>query len=140
MLASSYGRDFQKKILAREFQDMNVGAVMENYFAMELYSKGFPLYYYRNKKIGEIDFLIVRDGRPLPLKIKPGKSCFKHQALLNLFDLEPSIKEAYVFANTDIIRKNNITYLPLFCSMFLGDGNDDTKLPDLQCNEPPSFQ
>ncbi len=140
MLSSSYGREFQKKILAREFQDMNVGAVMENYFAMELYSKGFPLYYYSNKKIGEIDFLIVRDGRPVPLEIKSGGNRFKHQALLNLFDSEPSIKEAYVFANTDIVRKDRIIYLPLFCSMFLGDGNEDTKLPDLQCDEMPLLQ
>ncbi len=84
--------------------------------------------------------MIVRDGRPVPLEIKSGGNRFKHQALLNLFDSEPSIKEAYVFANTDIVRKDRIIYLPLFCSMFLGDGNEDTKLPDLQCDEMPLLQ
>ena len=72
--------NLQIKILNKE-KDINFGAVYENAIAEELPYNGFDLYYFKNNKLGEIDFLIENKGEVIPIKVKSGKNYKKTQCL-----------------------------------------------------------
>ena len=58
----------------QDIKSINLGTVYESVIAQELSAHGFKLYYYDNKKKGEVDFLIddQEDLKALPLEIKSG--------------------------------------------------------------------
>lgn len=119
LLASMYMNNIQVQILNKE-KSINFGSVYENVAAQQFNALGFDLYYYNNKKNGEIDFLLERNGEILPIEIKSGKDYNKHSALNNLLsNPDYSIKEAYVFQNENVNTKGKITYYPIYMLMFI---------------------
>ncbi|MCD8012134.1 MAG: AAA family ATPase [Lachnospiraceae bacterium] len=119
LLASMYAGDIQIRILNRE-QDINFGSVYENVAAQELKAHGFDLYYFNNKKQGEVDFLVERNGEVLPIEIKSGKDYARHAALNNLIANKAyNIKEAYVFHNGNVSTDGKIVYYPVYMMMFV---------------------
>lgn len=108
------------KVLNRE-KDINFGAIYENICAQLLTAHGFDrLYYYNNKRLGEVDFLVETDGAVLPIEIKSGKDYERHSALNNLLTLKQmEIDEALVFCNENLYRKEKIVYLPIYMLEFL---------------------
>lgn len=120
LLTSQYmDNNLQIKILNKE-NDINYGSIYENAIAEELISKGFELYYYKNKKIGEIDFLIENKGEVIPIEVKSGKDYQKHNALDNLVNSnEYNIKKAYILSNKNLSVKDNKIYLPIYMIMFI---------------------
>ena len=111
---------------------INLGAVYECVVAQELRAHGFDLFYYDNKKHGEVDFLIddVNHLTVLPIEVKSGKGYTVHSALNNLLAVaEYRIAEAFVLSNEQqVFVRGGITYLPVYDVMFLspadsaGDG------------------
>ena len=130
MLTTMYGKTTKAKILQKD-SGMNAGAVYENFAAQELKSRGYDLYYYTGKKYGELDFLIEQSGSSLPIEIKNGRNFKKHAALDHVMEEKEKygIKEAYVFADTNVSKEGNIVYLPLYMMMFLNE--DDVPFPDI---------
>ena len=63
------------KAVMDDVASINLGSVYEAVVAQELRAHGFNLYYYDNKKTGEVDYLIDDMERlsVLPLEIKSGK-------------------------------------------------------------------
>ena len=119
LLSAQYGDDIQLKILQHE-TTINFGSVYENVAAQELTAHGYPLYYYNSKKFGEIDFIIERDGKVLPVEIKSGKDYYRHNAMDNVLEVpEYAIDEGYVFCNGNIEVCGKITYYPIYMIMFL---------------------
>lgn len=119
LLASMYAGDIQIRILNQE-QDINFGSVYENIAAQELKAHGFDLYYFNNKKQGEVDFLVEREGEVIPIEIKSGKSYARHAALDHLTENKAyTIKEAYVFHNGNVSIDGKIIYYPIYMLMFL---------------------
>ena len=119
LLAAQYGGDIQLKILQHE-TTINFGSIYENVAAQELTAHGYPLYYYNSKKFGEIDFIIEKEGKVLPIEIKSGKDYYRHNAMdnvLNLSDYE--IAEGYVFCNGNVEVRDKITYFPIYMLMCL---------------------
>ncbi|MBP5466525.1 MAG: ATP-binding protein, partial [Clostridia bacterium] len=95
LLASMYmDNNLQIKILNKD-KDINFGAIYENAVAQELVSKGFDLYYYKNNKLGEIDFLIENKGEIIPFEVKFGKTYKRPNALDNLLVSDYNISTAY---------------------------------------------
>ena len=118
LLASMYmDNNLQIKILNKD-KDINFGSIYENAIAEELVSKGFDLYYYKNNKVGEIDFLIENKGVVIPLEIKSGKNYKRHNALDNLLVDNIDIPKAYIFSNNNIEVDGNKVYLPIYMIMF----------------------
>ncbi|MDY6002950.1 MAG: AAA family ATPase, partial [Bacilli bacterium] len=118
LLASMYmDNNLQIKILNKD-KDINFGSIYENAIAEELVSKGFDLYYYKNNKVGEIDFLIENKGVVIPLEIKSGKNYKRHNALDNLLVDSVDIPKAYIFSNNNIEVDGNKVYLPIYMIMF----------------------
>ena len=102
---------------------INLGSVYETAAACELKAHGHDLFYYDNRKKGEVDFL-VNDYESLsvvPLEIKSGKDYTIHAAL-NRFVTNPDyhVRRAYVFSNNREIAKDGITtYMPVYMVMFI---------------------
>lgn len=102
---------------------VNLGSVYENVVAQELKAHGFKLYYYDNKKNGEVAFLIdsVYLLSVLPIEVKSGKDYYIHTALNNLLKVdEYKISNGIVFSNEEKVYNNgNVIYMPIYYVMFL---------------------
>lgn len=102
---------------------INLGSVYETAAACELRAHGHDLFYYDNRKKGEVDFL-VNDYDSLsvvPLEIKSGKDYTIHAAL-SRFVSNPDyhVKKAYVFSNQrEITKEEKIVYMPIYLLMFI---------------------
>jgi len=85
-------------------------------------NNGFSLYYYDNKKAGEVDYLIddsINLSTTL-LEIKSGKDYKEHSALHRfLSNPDYRIKQAFILSNErNVYAENGITYLPVYYVMF----------------------
>lgn len=99
---------------------INLGSVLENAVAQQLKSNGFGLYYYDANKIGEVDF-VVQDGMNVDLiEVKSGNDYKKHKALDNIRKKDAWVfRDSYVLCKDNILREDNVTYLPWYLVMFL---------------------
>ena len=92
--------------------------------AQELIANGFALFYYSNKKMGELDFLIEIHGEVVPIEFKSGKDYKAHSALNSVINTRNyNINEAIVLSNFNVKVENNIHYLPIYMIMFISDNN-----------------
>lgn len=119
LLASGYSQGIQLKIISGD-DKLNYGAIFENYIAQELTACEHDLYYYNNKKRGELDFLIEYDGEVLPIEVKSGKDYKVHRALSNIMDCgEFNLNRALIFNNSNLKVEGKLTYAPIYMAMFL---------------------
>ncbi len=119
LLTTLYGKALKLKVVNQE-TDINKGAVYENVTAQELSAHGYSCYYYNNKKLGELDFVIEHDGEVLPIEVKRGKDYKKHSALAQVMRNENyRLSHAVVFSNSNVECNGKITYLPIYMLMFL---------------------
>ena len=119
LLASEYSQGIQLKIISGD-DKLNYGAIFENYIAQELTACEHDLYYYNNKKRGELDFLIEYDGEVLPIEVKSGKDYKVHRALSNIMDCgEFNLNKALIFNNSNLKVEGKLTYAPIYMAMFL---------------------
>jgi hypothetical protein len=119
LLASMYADGIQLKILKKE-KDINFGAIYENVVAQELTAHGFPLFYFQNKKQGEVDFTVEYQGNVLPIEVKSGKNYARHRALENILKNEQyQIREAIVLCNDNVQVNGEVFYCPVYMVGFL---------------------
>ncbi len=102
---------------------INLGSVYESVVASELSAHGHNLFYYDNKKNGEVDFLIddYDNLSVLPIEVKSGKDYKIHSAIEKfLANKDYSTKEGIVLSNNkDIYYEDGILYLPIYYIMFI---------------------
>ena len=131
LLTSEYGMATKNMLITKD-QSLNAGGIYENAVAQELVSKGFNLYYYNSNRLGELDFVIERDGKALPIDVKSGKDYTIHSAMTNcLNNTEYNMDEGIVLANCNVSKKDKITYLPVYMAMFLENDNSSAPLADI---------
>ena len=110
---------------------INLGAVYESIVAQELKAHGFNLFYYDNKKNGEVDYLIddVQNLSTIPLEVKSGKDYTEHSALDKFLSIpEYGIKQAFVLSNERrVFRDKGISYIPIYYIMFFKPEKDFDK-------------
>ncbi len=103
-------------------KSINLGSVYECVVASELIAHGHSLYYYDNRKHGEVDYLIddFDTLSTIPIEIKSGKDYTIHSALNGFVRNEDyHIQKAFVLSNERTIStKGKITYLPIYHIMF----------------------
>jgi hypothetical protein len=51
-----------------------LGGLTENYVACSLTSSGYELMYWESKGIAEVDFLIIKKGRVIPVEVKASRN------------------------------------------------------------------
>ena len=105
-----------------DIRSINLGSVYETVVAQELKAHGYNLYYYDNKKNGEVNYLIddADNLSNIPIEVKSGKDYTVHSALDKfLANDEYNIKKAYVLSNEQrVYTENGITYIPIYYIMF----------------------
>lgn len=119
LLAYQYAGGIQMEMLSGRV-NINYGAVYENFVAQELAAKGYPLYYFNSKKLGELDF-VIDDGNGviLPIEVKSGKEYYVHDALNNVLSVKNwSIPKAYVLCNDNVSTEGALTNFPIYMIMF----------------------
>lgn len=116
-----YGRNVMP--ILRDERSVNLGAVYESVVAQELKAHGHDLYYYDNKKLGEVDYLTDDQQRlsVLPIEVKSGKDYTVHSALDRFLSIEEyHVAECLVFSNERRVwHDHGITYLPIYHIMFV---------------------
>lgn len=114
LLVSSYNKALQKSIINNE-DDINYGAIYENAVAQLLVAHGFNLYYYNNKKRGEIDFVIEYNDDIFIMEVKSGKTYNRHRALSNVVGEKLNgIEKGCVFGNCNVHKVDSIQYYPIY--------------------------
>ena len=102
---------------------INLGSVYENVVAQELRAHGHKLFYYDNRKQGEVDYLVDDHSSmaPHPIEVKSGKDYTIHSALNNLMkNPDYHILSSTVISNErEVHQDGNITYMPVYFVMFM---------------------
>ena len=127
--------------ILEDIKSINLGTVYESAVAQELHAHGCPLFYYDNKKLGEVDFIIddYSNLSVLPIEVKSGKDYYVHSALDKFIsNKDYSVKDAIVLCNQREVKtdKDGVTYMPVYYSMFI-QGNNSTKDVILPLPEMP---
>lgn len=120
------------KAVMTDVASINLGSVYETVVAQELKAHGFNLYYYDNKKSGEVDYLIddMDNLSVLPIEIKSGKDYQVHSALDRFVQTkEYNIRQAFVLSNArEVETKDGITYLPIYYIACIAPSNGNEEL------------
>jgi len=121
LLTSTFMKETTLEILAKN-PNVNYGAIYENVVAQELHAAGFSPYYYKNKKRGELDFVIENvHGKVFPIEVKSGKDYKRHNALSNLLKTEEyGLEEGIVLCEDNVSKDGKVTYLPVYMAGFMG--------------------
>lgn len=102
---------------------VNLGALYETAVAGQLKALGHNLFYYDNRKNGEVDFLIDNYNTlsVLPIEVKSGRDYTIHSALSRFTSNEDyHAQEGIVLSNEQTIKTDGkITYLPIYFVIFL---------------------
>ena len=110
------------KAVMSDIKSINLGSVYETVVAQELKAHGYDLYYYDNKKNGEVDYLIddTDNLSNIPIEVKSGKDYSVHSALDKFVSNDDyNINKAYVLSNErNVYVKNGIIYMPIYYVMF----------------------
>lgn len=131
MLTSQLYHNNLRPILGDE-KSINLGAVYENVVAQELKAHGHHLFYYDNRKNGEVDFLIddYSSLTILPIEVKSGKDYTIHSALNKMLSVpDYHVLSGLVISNEQKVKQEgNVVYMPIYYVMFIdatGTDNGD---------------
>jgi hypothetical protein len=105
-------------------RSVNLGSVYESVVAQELQAHGHRLFYYDNRKVGEVDFIIndYATLSPLPVEVKSGKDYTVHSALTRFLSVKDyGIDRGIVFSNSREVSTGpkGVIYMPVYYVMFL---------------------
>ncbi len=117
MLAAMMGFEVKKNIVDNTLKGFAKGGIYENAIIQQLVSRGYdPCYYQKDSSVGEIDFLIERDGGVVPIEIKAGRtSSVSFDRMLERKD----VSMGYKFIRGNIGRVGKKVTLPHYMAMFL---------------------
>lgn len=122
-LLSAFGMGDARRELLTGDAGINWGSFLENLIAQELLAHGLEPYYYDRARIGEVDFLVERDGQVIPIEAKSGKDYTRHAALNNLLAVkEWGLDQAIVLCADNVSVDDDepaITYMPWYMTMFI---------------------
>ena len=131
ILSGIYYRNNVSAVMS-DVKSINLGSVYETVVAQELRAHGYELYYYDNKKNGEVDYLIDDSDHlsNIPFEVKSGKDYTVHSALDKFMSIEEyNIRDAYVLSNErEVTVRNGITYIPIYYVMFFENASSGEEL------------
>lgn len=122
ILTYQCGMDVVRDVLS-DRSDINFGALYENAVAQELACHGFDLAYFKNRTIGELDFVVQTRNRVVPIEVKSGKGYKRHSALSKALETENyGIERAIVLHEGNVEQDGAVLYLPTYMMMCLEPG------------------
>lgn len=110
-----------KTLILNDATYINSGMLYENAVAQLLKAHGYEnLYYYNNKKNGEVDFLIENNGEIIPIEVKSGKNYSRLCAIDKLLMIKNyTFNKAYVLYNENIKIEGKKIFLPIYLIDFI---------------------
>lgn len=131
LLTSSYPADTKIELINQN-GEVNNGAHFENAVAQQLLANGFEPYFCKKKNLGELDFLIEKGGKVVPVEVKSGKSYKAHKSLVNYMEVpDYRLEKGYVFSTYNVEKEGNIIYLPIYMSYLLKESRIEQLIIDL---------
>ena len=122
LLTAACGMEAMRDLIADDFA-VNYGAIYENAIAQELHAHGIDGYFFRNRKQGEVDFVVQWHGSVVPIEVKSGKSYKRHSALNNILSTPNyGIDEAIVLCEKNLHVNGRIMYCPVYMAALIGAG------------------
>lgn len=114
-------KDFSLKqhIVENTLEGNSKGGIYECAIADALYKKGYSLYFYKNETPKrEIDIIIQKDGKVVPIEVKSGNT--RATSLQSLLKNKKDISFGYKFADGNIgVNEDGIITLPLYMITFV---------------------
>ena len=114
-------RDFGLKqaIVESTLSGNTKGGLYESFIADALYKSGHALHFYRNETLKrEVDFLIQKEGRVVPVEVKSGRAAAN--SLKALMRSNPEIDVAYKVANSNVgTDGDGVVTIPHYMAMYL---------------------
>lgn len=99
---------------------VNWGSILGNAVAQQLLAYGFPLRYFNSVRHGEVDFVVEKNGKVLPVEVKSRVSFKLHAPLNNVLVVKDwGITEAVVLCQGNQDTDESVLYLPWYMVMFL---------------------
>ena len=110
---------FKQQIIENTMAGNSKGGIYECVIADILIKKGLSLYYYKNETAKrEIDFLIQKGGKVIPIEVKSSNS--RASSLNKIMSKTAEFDTAYKFIDGNVgVSENGIISLPLYMAMFL---------------------
>ena len=106
-----------------DVRSINLGSVYESVVAQELRAHGHKLFYYDNRKQGEVDYLIddYVAMSAHPVEVKSGKDYTVHSALNNLLkNPDYNLQSGTVISSErEVYQDGKVTYMPVYFVMFM---------------------
>ena len=95
------------------------GGLYESFIADALYKNGYSLHFYRNESTKrEIDFLIQKEGKVIPVEVKSGRAAAN--SLRALMKNNPEIDLAYKVANANVgVSEEGVVTIPHYMAMYI---------------------
>ncbi|MFH1256810.1 MAG: ATP-binding protein [Candidatus Diapherotrites archaeon] len=90
------------------------GALYENFAATELVKKQFELKYWRAKSKAEVDFVLEKNGKIIPIEIKSSLNKPIASKSFQSFTEKYKPKKALILSEKLNAEKNNIKFRPIF--------------------------
>ncbi len=130
MLTSQLFHNNLRPIL-QDDKSINIGAIYENVVAQELKAHGHQLFYYDNRKNGEVDYLIddYSSLTILPIEVKSGKDYTVHSALNKMLSVSDyNVLSGLVVSNERQVKKEGkVIYMPIYYIMFINATGADNQ-------------
>ena len=95
-----------------EYNQLYKGAITENYIAQQLKSNNYELYYWETTNGNEVDFIIVRDDKVVPIEVKSSNNTVSKS--LNSFVKQYVPKYSIRISGKNFGYENNIKSIPLY--------------------------
>ena len=142
LLTSCYPPAVRMQLIeATPVREINNGALFENFVAQEIYAGCGESFYYKKKNIGEVDFMIEKNGAAVPIEVKSGADHKKHAALDHLLE-NHNLHSAYVLSTANVEVDGMITYLPIYMAGLLAEGEktEDFIIPSFAPSQSNALQ
>ena len=116
LLCAMYGFETKRAVLNNTIKGTAKGGIYENIIAESLVKNGYKLYYYKPDDDHELEFLIEKDGKVVPIEVKAGNTA---TVSLNNFikRYEPAVAYKLINGNVGIVESKKT--IPHYMVMFL---------------------
>ena len=120
LLSSCFDKGIQFEIYNSNLK-INEGSITENIVADQLIQNGLKLHYYDKKSRQELDFIYPDKNKISVIEVKSGSTYKRHISLTHASNnYSDCIGRKIVLCRGNIEKVNDIVYMPLYMSMFIG--------------------
>ena len=99
------------------FDNTFMGGITENYVATTLAGNGYELFYWESESKAEVDFIIMRDGKIIPIEVKSGKNARSYS--MNSYIKKYNPEYAIRVSGRNFGFENGIKSVPLYAAYLM---------------------